>query len=66
VIVEEGTRAFGWGAEVAATLAAEMSLDSPVRRVAALDTVIPAAQALERLALPSSQAVEAAIYEALA
>jgi pyruvate/2-oxoglutarate/acetoin dehydrogenase E1 component len=61
VIVEEGTRAFGWGAEVAALLAG-----MPLRRVAALDTVIPAAKALEALVLPSSQTVEEAIYEVLA
>jgi pyruvate/2-oxoglutarate/acetoin dehydrogenase E1 component len=66
VVVEEGTRAFGWDAEVAATLAAEVALETPVRRVAALDTVIPAARELERLVLPSTQAVEDAIYEALA
>jgi len=66
VVVEEGTGAFGWGAEVAATLSAEVALDTPVRRVAAQDTVIPAARELERLVLPSTQAVEDAIYEALA
>jgi len=66
VIVEEGTRAFGWGAEVAATLAAELTLHAPARRVAALDTVIPAAKGLESLVLPAAQSVEDAIYEVLA
>jgi pyruvate/2-oxoglutarate/acetoin dehydrogenase E1 component len=50
--VEEGTHTHGWGAEVVAR-ATEKSADvMAVRRVAALDTPIPAAKTLEAEVLP--------------
>ncbi|MBE2271025.1 MAG: alpha-ketoacid dehydrogenase subunit beta [Anaerolinea sp.] len=68
IVVEEGTRAFGWGAEVAATLNHALwgQLEAPVARVAALDTIIPATRPLEDLVLPSTRDVEQAVYEVLA
>jgi pyruvate/2-oxoglutarate/acetoin dehydrogenase E1 component len=54
VVVEEGTMAFGWGAEVAAVLSA-LVLASPVQRVGAINSVIPASRFLEDKVLPQVQ-----------
>lgn len=54
MIVEEDNQSGGWGAEVAARLT-EMcfdDLDAPVLRVAAPDTPVPCAPALEKLYVP--------------
>ena len=64
VVLEEGTRALGWGAEVVAT-----AVESPgvtlvgARRVAADDAVLPAAPALEVAALPGVDDVVKAALE---
>ena len=64
LIVEEGTRTGGAGAEIAAQ-AAEAAfeyLDRPVRRVATPDVPVPASPVLERAALPNAgRIVEAAL-----
>jgi pyruvate/2-oxoglutarate/acetoin dehydrogenase E1 component len=67
VVVEEGTLDFGWGAEIAAQLSEKLhgQLHRPVRRVAAKNTIIPAARPLEADVLPSIAAVEATIVEVL-
>ena len=67
VVVEEGSRDFGWGAEVAAQISAQLygHLAAPVRRVAAKNQIIPAARPLEQIVLPSTQSIEAAILEVL-
>ena len=55
LIVEEDNLTGGWGAEIAARLgeAAFFHLDAPIRRVAAPDTPLPCAPALERVYVPS-------------
>jgi pyruvate dehydrogenase E1 component beta subunit len=54
LIVEEDNRTGGWGAEIAAELAEKLfdDLDAPVTRVAAPDTPLPCAPALEREYVP--------------
>lgn len=54
VIVHEAHRAFGWGAEVAATIQEEAFdyLDAPVLRVATKDVPIPFNRELEKKTLP--------------
>lgn len=59
--VEEGTRNAGWGAEVAASLL-DSGWSGKFGRVAALDSVIPAAPYLEKMVLPTEdKIVDAAI-----
>lgn len=67
LIVEEGTRSHGWGAEVAAAITEKLwaRLHAPVARLGAADTVIPAAKPLEAAVLPSPDKIEAAIYALL-
>jgi acetoin:2,6-dichlorophenolindophenol oxidoreductase subunit beta len=59
LIVEEDNLTGGWGAEVAAKLgqAAFYDLDAPIARLAAPDTPLPCAQALEREYVPSVERV---------
>ena len=56
MVVEEGHRTMGVGAEVAATLQERAfgSLDAPVLRVAAFDCPIPAGPEMERAVLPKA------------
>ena len=64
VIVEEGWRNVGVGAELAARLQEHLfyDLEAPVQRVAAVDVPTPYAKNLERLALPGAdQIVEAVL-----
>lgn len=65
VIAEEGTRPWGWGAELAARLHESLfqKLSKPVRRVAALQTIIPASKTLELAVLPSAEYIEKALLE---
>ena len=55
VIVEEGRKCGGYGAEIAATLAEECidCLDGPIKRVAAIDTPVPFSPPLEERYLPN-------------
>jgi pyruvate/2-oxoglutarate/acetoin dehydrogenase E1 component len=64
VVVEEGPRAWGWGAEVASSLheKAHEALRAPVERIGAERLPIPAAPHLERHVLPSAEAIESAIH----
>jgi pyruvate/2-oxoglutarate/acetoin dehydrogenase E1 component len=63
VTLEEGTLTAGVGAEIAARVQSEAwdDLKAPVRRVAAADTAIPAAGALEASMLPGVQDVVDAV-----
>jgi pyruvate/2-oxoglutarate/acetoin dehydrogenase E1 component len=63
VIVEEGIVQWGWGAELAARLHDSLfgKLAKPVRRIGAMDTIIPASKTLEQAVLPSSQDIENAL-----
>ena len=59
LIVEEDNHTGGWGAEVAARLSEEAFyyLDAPITRVAAPDTPVPCAPALEREYVPTVERV---------
>jgi len=67
IVIEEGWRSFGWGAEVAAVLQEVLwdTLVTPVRRIGAKDTVIPNARQLEAEVLPSAESIEQAITEVI-
>ncbi|HVC99148.1 MAG TPA: alpha-ketoacid dehydrogenase subunit beta [Pirellulales bacterium] len=59
LIVEEDNLTGGWGAEVAARLVetAFDDLDAPIQRIAAPDTPLPCASALEREYVPSVERI---------
>ncbi|MCA9539950.1 MAG: alpha-ketoacid dehydrogenase subunit beta [Myxococcales bacterium] len=63
LIVHEETKAWGYGAEIAARIGEELFewLDAPVRRVAALDSFVAYHPTLEDTILPQIGDVEAAI-----
>jgi pyruvate dehydrogenase E1 component beta subunit len=65
VVVEEGWRNVGVGAEIAARLQEHLfyDLEAPIQRVAAADVPTPYAQNLERLALPSAEDVVGAVLK---
>ena len=65
VIVEEGWRNVGVGAELAARLQEQLfyDLEAPVQRVAAADVPTPYAKNLERLALPNAEKVVEAVLK---
>ena len=67
VVVEEGWRSFGVGAEVAARLYEEAFdyADAPVKRVAQKETPLPYNQTLEQMALPKVEDVIQAVMEVL-
>lgn len=55
--VEEGTRTHGWGSEVVARASESVNERIAVRRVAALDSPVPAAKTLEASVLPNIDAI---------
>jgi pyruvate dehydrogenase E1 component beta subunit len=65
VVVDEGHRSFGASAELAAVIAegAFWSLDTPVRRVAALDVPVPFSPPLEDATVPTPELVARAARE---
>lgn len=67
VVVEEGWRAYGIGAEIASrvTELAFDHLDAPVRRVAQAEVPLPYNQRLEQMALPQVENVVAAARDVL-
>ncbi|MCS7261147.1 MAG: alpha-ketoacid dehydrogenase subunit beta [Anaerolineae bacterium] len=67
VVVEEGWRSYGVGAEVAARVMERAFdyLDAPVRRVAQLEVPLPYNRRLEQMALPQVEDVVRAVYEVL-
>jgi pyruvate/2-oxoglutarate/acetoin dehydrogenase E1 component len=66
VAVEEGTLTGGFGAELAARVQAEAweLLRGPVRRVATVDGILPAALSLERAVIPGSADIVDAVLAA--
>lgn len=67
VVAEEGCLQWGWGAEIAARMHESLfgRLRTAVRRVGAVDIVIPAARTLERAVLPTDTDIENAVFEVL-
>jgi pyruvate dehydrogenase E1 component beta subunit len=67
VIVEEGWKSFGVGAEVSARIYEQAFdyVDAPVKRVAQKEVPLPYNRALEQLALPQVADVVAAVKEVL-
>jgi pyruvate dehydrogenase E1 component beta subunit len=67
VVVEEGWKSFGIGAEVSARIYEQAFdyLDAPVRRVAQKEVPLPYNRALEQHALPQVEDVVAAVKEVL-
>ncbi|MGE5314621.1 MAG: thiamine pyrophosphate-dependent enzyme [Acidobacteriota bacterium] len=63
LVAHEDTRTAGFGAEIASTIGEECFqwLDAPVVRLAALDTPVPFAPALENAMLPQEQHLLAAL-----
>jgi pyruvate/2-oxoglutarate/acetoin dehydrogenase E1 component len=68
VTVEENPRLCGWGAEVASIVAEECfyDLDGPIVRVTTPHVPLPAADALEDLAMPTPERVVEAVLRSLA
>ena len=67
VIVEEGHRSYGIGAEVAARLQEEAFdyMDAPIKRVAQQEVPLPYSQELEQSALINVDRVVSAVKEVL-
>ncbi|HYN03118.1 MAG TPA: pyruvate dehydrogenase complex E1 component subunit beta [Vicinamibacteria bacterium] len=67
VVVEEGWRYAGFGAEIADRVQRECfdSLDAPVIRVTAADVPMPYSRMLEKAFLPQPEKVVAAVHEVL-
>jgi 2-oxoisovalerate dehydrogenase E1 component len=65
IVVHEDALSFGYGAEIAARIAAELfeHLDAPIRRVCALDTFVAYAPQLEDAILPQVADVAKAIAD---
>lgn len=68
VVVNEGWRFAGFGAELAATIAEEAFawLDAPVQRLGGVDRPIPYAEPMERAAIPDAGRIAAAARRCLA
>jgi 2-oxoisovalerate dehydrogenase E1 component len=68
VIAHEDAVTMGFGAEIAARIAQNCfsALDAPVLRVAALDSFVPSAPALELAVLPSVETLQAAVEQTMA
>lgn len=64
LIVEEDNITGGWGAEIAARLGDEVFyyLDAPIKRVAAPDTPVPTARALESAYVPDVEKIVTAVH----
>jgi 2-oxoisovalerate dehydrogenase E1 component len=65
LVVYEDSLSWGYGAEIAAKIADERFawLDSPVRRLAATDTIVAYAPDLEDVILPQVGSIRAALEE---
>ncbi len=59
IVVDEGHRSFGAGAEIAAVISEEAfyELDAPVRRICAMDVPVPFSPVLEDLTVPTADDV---------
>jgi pyruvate dehydrogenase E1 component beta subunit len=67
VVVEEGFRSYGVGAEIVARLQEEAFdyMDAPIKRVAQFEVPLPYSQELEQSALINAERVIAAVKEVL-
>ncbi|WP_322806910.1 transketolase C-terminal domain-containing protein, partial [Thermanaerothrix sp.] len=67
VVVEEGWKSYGVGAEVASRIYEEAFdyLDAPVKRVAQVEVPLPYNRTLEQMALPQVKDVVQAVKEVL-
>jgi pyruvate dehydrogenase E1 component beta subunit len=67
IVVEEGWRAYGIGAEIATrvTETAFDYLDAPIRRVAQAEVPLPYNRRLEQMALPQMEDVIQAVKDVL-
>jgi pyruvate dehydrogenase E1 component beta subunit len=67
VVVEEGWKSFGVGAEVSARIYEQAFdyVDAPIRRVAQKEVPLPYNRTLEQFALPQVEDVIAAVKEVL-
>ena len=65
VIVEEGYRSYGIGAEIAARIQEEHFdyLDAPIKRVGQMETPLPYSRELEQMALINEERVISAVKE---
>jgi pyruvate dehydrogenase E1 component beta subunit len=65
VVVEEGWRSYGVGAEVAARLYEQAFdyIDAPIRRVAQREVPLPYNRELEQMALPQVEDIVAAVKD---
>jgi pyruvate/2-oxoglutarate/acetoin dehydrogenase E1 component len=67
VIAEEGTSGFNWGSEVSAVLYERCwrRLETPIRRLATYDSILPAARPMEEQVIVTPDKLQAAILETL-
>ncbi|MEN6482344.1 MAG: alpha-ketoacid dehydrogenase subunit beta [Anaerolineaceae bacterium] len=67
VVVEEGWRSYGVGAEISARIYEEAFdfIDAPVKRVAQIEVPLPYNRTLEQMAIPQVETVIAAVKEVL-
>src|SRR5574340_89695 len=67
VIVEEGWKSFGVGAEISSRIYEEAFdyVDAPIRRVAQMEVPLPYNRNLEQMALPKAEDVVSAVKEVL-
>lgn len=67
VIVEEGWKSYGVGAEIASRIYEEAfdSVDAPIKRVAQAEVPLPYNRSLEQLALPGVENIISAVKEVL-
>lgn len=67
VVVEEGWKSYGIGAEITARIYEEAFdyVDAPIKRVAQMEVPLPYNQTLEQMALPKAEDVVSAVKEVL-
>jgi pyruvate dehydrogenase E1 component beta subunit len=65
--IEENPRLCGWGAEVASIVADEIfyDLDGPIVRITTPHIPLPAADALEDLAIPSVERIVTTVHKSM-
>ena len=63
LLIEEGTQGFNWGSEVAALIHEHSQERKHIRRLAALDALIPSAAPLENDVIVTDTKIETAILE---
>ena len=63
LLIEEGTQGFNWGSEVAALIHEHSPERKCIRRLAALDALIPSAAQLENDIIVTDAKIETAILE---